>query len=254
MAGIAVISAACDQSSSSSSTKSPGAVTDISAENLKGKVQQVETDTYLVDSATGKMDKLDSKSIETFDENGYTASYSNFTTKDSATMLYKYEHNANGFMLGMVTTKNDKPFSSMKIEVDSLGKYSLATSFDSTGKMDVFYDEITSNEYGQVLSAKGHHPDSTLKMSFINNYDSIYYTGGKSKDSVGKLTYSSSIQLNDKKDPAQMDETSVTRDSTTNTNTTYAYDTWDDKGNWTQQTASEKGKPKKIIKRTITYK
>jgi len=254
MAGIALIAAACDQKPSSSATDAPKAVPDVQAENLKGTVQQIEIDTYLVDSATGKMGKLESKSIEAFDDNGYTVSYSNFTVKDSATMLYKYEHDANGFMKGMVGTKNNKPFSSMKIDIDSLGKYTLVTSFDSTGKTDVFYDEITSNEFGQVLGAKGHHPDSTLKMSFVNKYDSIYYTGGESKDSVGKLTYSSTIQLNDKKDPAQMDETSVTKDSTTNTNTTYAYDTWDDKGNWTQQTTSEKGKPKKIIKRLITYK
>ena len=56
------------------------------------------------------------------------------------------------------------------------------------------------------------------------------------------------------KDPAQMDETTVSKDSTTKTNTVYAYDTWDNNGNWTQQTTTENNKPKKIIKRVITYK
>jgi len=252
-AGIAVTLAACNQKPSPE-TNEHKPVTDIIAENLKGNIQQVETNTYLIDSATGQKGKLESTSIEKYDDNGFTNYYSNYTTKDSATMVSTYNHDANGYMMDMNTTKNGKPASSMKITVDSAGKYQLATSYDSTGKEDVFYDDIASNDYGQVLSAKGHHPDSTLKMTFTNNFDSVYYVGGESKDSVGKLTYSSTIKLNDKKDAEQVEETSVTKDSTTKTTTTYAYDKWDDKGNWTQQTATENGKPKKIIERTITYK
>ncbi|HEX5151796.1 MAG TPA: hypothetical protein VFW07_10115 [Parafilimonas sp.] len=52
----------------------------------------------------------------------------------------------------------------------------------------------------------------------------------------------------------ETNETNVTKDSTTKTNTTFAYDTWDDQGNRIQQTTTENGKPKKIIKRIITYK
>lgn len=252
--GIAVIALACNQVSSSSEKNMHKAVADIKSENLKGQVKQLETDTYLIDSVNGKMGKLESKSIETYNDDGYTVSSSNHTPKDSSTTLTNYSHDANGFITTITTTKNGKPLSSMKIMVDSMGKYTQATSFDSTGKEDVFYDEITSNDFGEVLGAKGHHADSTLKMTFTNTFDSIFYAGGESKDSVGKLTYSADVKLNDKKDPAQMEETTVTKDSTTKTNTSYAYDSWDNQGNWTQQTASEKGKPKKIIKRIITYK
>jgi len=252
-AGIAVTLAACNQKLSPETTEHKP-VTDIIGENLRGNIQQVETNTYLVDSASGQKGKLESTSIEKYDDNGFTNYYSNYTPKDSATIVSTYDHNANGYMMGMNTTKNGKPASSMKITVDSAGKYQLATSYDSTGKEDVFYDDIASNDYGQVLSAKGHHPDSTLKMTFTNNYDSIYYVGGESKDSVGKVTYSSTIKLDDKKNAMQMDEKSVAKDSTTNTTTMFAYDKWDDKGNWTQQTTSVNGKPKKIIERTITYK
>jgi hypothetical protein len=252
-AGIAVTLAACNQKPSAEQNSNKP-VADVVAENLKGNIQQVETNTYLVDSATGQKGKLESTTIEKYDDNGYTTYYSNYTTKDSATYVTTDEHNANNYFTGQSTTKNGKPSSSLKVDVDSSGKYKLAISYDSTGKEDMFYDDIASNDYGQVLSGKGHHPDSTLKMTFTNNFDSVYYVGGESKDSVGKVTYSSTIKLNDKKDPEQMDETNVTKDSTTTTTTNYAYDTWDDKGNWTQQTTSEKGKPKKIIIRTITYK
>ncbi len=250
-AGVILMAVSCNQKPSSSAAK---AVPDAIAENLKGKTQQVETNTYLVDSATGQKGKLESTTIEKYDDNGYTVYYSNFTKKDSSTSVYTYDHNANGYMTAYTATKNGKPLSSMKLTVDSIGKYALAVSFDSTGKEDVFYDSIITNDYGQVLSAKGHHPDSTLKMSFTNNFDSVYYTGGESKDSVGKLTYSATIKLNDKKDAQQMDETTVTKDSTTKKNTVYTYNTSDNNGNWILQTIAEDGKPKKIVERTITYK
>jgi len=253
-AAIAILAIACNQKPASSSENSPKAVPDVQAENLKGKILQIETNTYLIDSATGQKGKLESKSIEKYDDNGYTVYYSNYTTKDSSTTINSYDHDGNGFMTGLNTTKNGKPSASMKISVDSMGKYTSAVSYDSTGKIDTYYDSITSNDFGEVLSAKGHHPDSTLKMSFTNNFDSIYYVGGESKDSVGKTTYSSTIKLNDKKDPQQMDETNVTKDSTAKTSAAYAYDTWDNTGNWTQQTTTENSKPKKIVIRTITYK
>ncbi len=252
---IALIAFACTQKpSSASEEKTHNAAPDLITENVKGNVQQIVTETYLIDSSTGKMGKLESKSTEVYDENGYATSYNNYTANDSATMLTKYDRDANGFVTGIVTTKNDKPSSSMKITVDSMGKYTSAVSYDSTSKLDVYYDEIGTNEFGEVTGAKGHHADSTMKMSFTNNFDSVYYIGGESKDSVGKVTYSSVLKLDDKKNPVQMDETNVKKDSTTKTTTTYTYDKWDDKGNWTQQTTTENGKPKKIIVRTITYK
>ena len=92
-------------------------------------------------------------------------------------------------------------------------------------------------------------------MSFHNDFDSIYFAGGNSKDSIGKLTYSSKVTLNDKKDQAKLDETTVTKGVSKNTVTTCKYDGWDKQGNWTQQTSfNEKGNPIKILKRMITYK
>ena len=253
IAGACIILTACNQTSTSE-IKLHMAVADVKAENLKGQVKQVETDTYLIDSITGKMGKLDSKSIETFDDSGYTVSYSNFTTHDSATVVLKYQHDARGYFTGFTSTKNGKPYTGMTTDLDSMGNYKFVTSFDSTQKTDVIYTDVKVNEYGQVTGAKGLHPDSSLKMTFTNNFDSIYYIGGESKDSVGKTTYSSSVKLNDKKDQEEVEETSVTKDSTTKTTTKYTYDEWDKTGNWTLQTVNENGKPKKIVKRIIMYK
>jgi len=251
---IAFTAFSCTQKPSSSEEKTHRPAPDAIAENVKGMVQQIVTETYLVDSTTGKMGKLESKSTEIFDDNGYTTSYSNHTSNDGATMVTKYDRDSNGYVTGIVTTKNDKPSSSMKITVDSVGKYASAISYDSTGKLDVYYDKIGTNDFGEVTSATGHHPDSTIKMSFTNNFDSVYYIGGESKDSLGKTTYSAVLKLDEKKNAVQMDETNVKKDSTTKTTTAYAYDKWDDKENWTQQSTTENGKPKKIIVRTIAYK
>ena len=250
--GIAVMALACHQTSSSGNMHI--AAPDVLSENLKGNIQKVETDTYLVDSATGQIGKLESKGIEMFNDSGFTVSYSYFLVKDSSTTLTVYNHNANSFDTTIKTTKNGKPFSSMSLDVDSAGNYSLVNSFDSTGKEDLYYDSIKTNDYGEVLSAKGHHPDSTLKMTFTNKFDSVFYVGGESKDSVGKLTYFASIKLTDKRDPIEMNETTVTKDSTSKTTTSYTYETWDSQGNWLQQTTHIKNAPKKIIKRIITYK
>lgn len=253
LAGTALIVTACNQNPTTSTDNAKKPVPDISAENLKGKIEQVETETYLIDSATGQMGKLDSKTVEKYNNDGYTISYSNYNAKDSSTTVNAYDIDADGYFKGMKITKNDKPLSSMTAELDS-GKYTSATEFDSAGKVSTIYDEIVMNDYGQVVSATGHHADSSLKMSFKNNFDSVYYIGGESKDSVGKVTFSSTIKLDDKRNPVQTDETTVTKDSTTNKSTTYAYDSWDSSGNWTQQTVTENGKPAKIVKRTITYK
>jgi hypothetical protein len=237
------------------------AVSDLASENLKGNITQVETDSYKIDS-TGKMGPLDEKNIEKFDSAGYTVSVVTMNGKDSIKSQSSFQHNPYGFMTAMQTIgANNEKKSSLTVEYDSSGKYSGAKSYDSTGKMDVYYTDITSNGFGEVTGAKGYHADSVLKMTFSNDFDSIYYVGGISKDSLGKVTYSSKQTLNDKKDAAKLDETTVTTDpktkidSTKNTSTTYTYENWDTHGNWTQQTSiNEKGKPTKIIKRIIVYK
>ena len=104
--GMAVIAVACNQKPSSSEN-SHKPVPDVLVENLKGKIQQVETETYLIDSTTGKMGKLESKGIEKYNDDGYTISYSNYTAKDSTTTLTTQDIDSNGYFRGNKTTKNE---------------------------------------------------------------------------------------------------------------------------------------------------
>jgi len=149
---------------------------------------------------------------------------------------------------------NNKKISSLAVEFNKDGKYTVAKSFDSTGKMDSYFDGITTNEFGEITGATQHRADSTLQMSFTTTYDKHLFVGNESKDSAGKVTYRSSEKLNDKNDQEQLTETNINKDSTTTTVTNYKYDGFDEQGHWTQgRTYDDKGKTTRIIKRTITY-
>lgn len=228
--------------------------TDLIQQNLKGKVQRLEESSSTIDSAGAS--KPDSASfINEFDEKGYQTSYVqkdiNGKVKETQTITH-YE----GGQTKEVIVKNAEGKQTMKweISIDSSGKYSGAKVYDSTGKLSSIWKELTENEYGEVTKGNEYKEDGSLKSSFTNNYDSGHYTGGMGKDSSGKETFHSSLTLNDKGDASEESRTTVMKDSTKTEKFTYKYDSYDDKGNWTQRTTyNEKGKPVKLTKRTVSY-
>ena len=228
--------------------------TDRDQENLKGNVKIVKSETYVLDSATGKLGALDSKTEEEFDNNGYGKSYTSSDGKDSMVTKSIYHVNDNGYVTDMSTTVNGKPKESLKIDFDENGKYKGASGFDSTGKQDAYYTNLVMNKFGQLISGEQHHLDSTLKMTFSNNYDSIYYVGGITKDSVGNMTNSTKRTLDNNRRLAKEEITSVDKGVPTTTITTVTYDAWDKQGNWTQETIyNDKGRKIKVVKRVIEY-
>lgn len=235
-------------------------VSDAAVENLKGNVTQIETVTYLVDSS-GKMGDVKSKNTEKFDSLGNISAIARLGGKDSLVSDSKFEHDAQGYLTKMVTT-NDKGIITyhLELKVDSVGKFVEVKSLDSNGALIATYKEISQNKFMQVGGATGYKPDGTIKHSFVNLYDSIYYVGGTNKDSAGKLTYEGKVLLSEKHDDSVLTEMVVEKndktkkDSTTNTTTTYTYEEWDKQGNWIARTEHENNKPAKIIKRIIVYK
>ncbi|MEO7046366.1 MAG: hypothetical protein ABI091_13735, partial [Ferruginibacter sp.] len=208
---------------------------------------------------------IDEKYMEKYDSAGFITSVITTNGKDSVKTTGTYTHNANGLPKEQVTTDgNNKKKSSLTIEYDSTGKPTIAKSYDSAGKMDAYYTNIGLSKYGKFKGGTHYHPDSTLKLSFTNDYDSIHYIGGVTKDSTGKVTYSVSVQLDSNGNPQKMEETSVTMDSTTKkdvtkkTTTTYTYGAMDSHGNWTEQTehitSDDKTKVPHLYKRVLTYK
>ena len=228
---------------------------DTLADNLKGKVEQTIDTDYKVDSS-GKMGEQDSCCVVTtgYDDKGYISRYASDNKAATEKTKEEYVHYDNGTMKSVNSTRNGKQVSKISIDIDKDGKYTTAKSFDSTGKMDSYYTDIASNDYGQLTSFKQYKPDSTLKMSMQSNYDSQFFMSNSVKDSIEKETYSSSLKRDGKNNITERKTMNVGKDSTTNKVLKYTYDSEDDKGNWTQRTElDENGKPVKITKRTITY-
>jgi len=227
---------------------------DLPADNLMGKVQQVTDSTYKADS-TGKAGELDSCCVvsTTYDERGYASGYTSEDKAGTDKEAGTFTHDDKGLFTAQKFTRNGKQTSSLTVE-NVNGKPSIARSFDSTNKMDFYYKDITINDYARLTGFKQYKPDSTLKMSMENTYDKQLLTGSVSKDSVGNVTYSSTQKLDDKNNVIESTSKEVRKDSTINKTVKYHYDSFDDKGNWTQRTEiDEKGKPVKVVKRTITY-
>jgi hypothetical protein len=228
--------------------------TDLLADNLSGKVEQTTDSTYKTDS-TGKPGELDSCCVVStkYDEKGYASVYTSIDKAGKDNEESAFTHDDKGLFTGQKTTKNRKPLSSITVQSEN-GKYSGAKSFDSTDKMDFYFTDITTNDYDRLTGFKQYKPDSTLKLSITNTYDKQFLKGSITNDSVGKETYSSNLKLDDKNNVIESATKEVTKDSTINKTTRYSYDSFDDKGNWTQRTEMDgTGKPVKIVKRTIIY-
>ncbi len=233
--------------------------TDWHADNLSGKVEQTTDSTYKTDS-TGKAVELDSCCVVStkYDEKGYSSAYTSANKAGTDKEEGTFTHDDKGLFTGQKFIKNGKQMSSLTVE-NKDGVYSGAQSFDSTNKMDFYYTDITANDYGRITGFKQYKPDSTLKSSMTFNYNNQFLKDQSAKDSVGKETSSYAQTFDDKNHVVEstykeIKTDSTKKDSTITTVTKYSYDTFDDKGNWVQRTEmNEKGKPVKIVKRTITY-
>ena len=225
---------------------------DIVQQNLKGKVKEFEEVSFTIDSTgASKQDSL--ISINQFDEKGYQPKY---ITKDSTGKIHTDQtatHDENGMFTEIVTITNGKQTFRLTTEFKD-GKYTGGKSYDSTGKQDSYYTDLSTNEYGIVYAGKQHFMDGRIKSTWDNKFDGPIYVGGTSTDSTGKVSYSGSVKVDDKGNAIEEVSTTREKDSTKTEKMTYKYDSFDDAGNWTQRTTyNEKGKPSKIVKRTYTY-
>jgi hypothetical protein len=229
--------------------------TDLSGDNLKGKVEQVTSTDYKVDSS-GKVGEQDSCCVVkvNYDEKGYLTGYSSADKSGANVEKGDYSHYDNGTMKDVKMSKNGKPTSSVSIKIDNDGKYSGAEEFDSANKLQFYYTDLKQNDYGGLTGLKQYKPDSTLKSTMTNTFDNAINTGNESKDSSGKVVFSSSQKLDGNKNVIEETTKTVTKDSTINKVTKYKYDSMDGTGNWTERTQTDaNGKPVKITKREITY-
>ncbi|MBL0181682.1 MAG: hypothetical protein IPP96_05005 [Chitinophagaceae bacterium] len=102
----------------------------------------------------GKIGAMDSCCIDVtqYDENGNAV---RFTSKDSKGKVKNesvFTRHENGLWTGSTDTRKEaNPAAPWKVGVDDKGQYTIAQTFDSTGKPDIYYTTLGQNEYGQVL-------------------------------------------------------------------------------------------------------
>jgi hypothetical protein len=257
-----VIFAALFAISCNEKKEGPSATNDLFLDNLKGAVQQTMETPYQTDS-TGKIGVMDSCciSLGNYDSAG---NFNKYVSKDGKGNI-KFEQSIsrydNSLFKEITNSANSKQSGRITIQLDKEGKkYATAIEYDSSGKLSSFYKDITQNEYNQLTSMKQYKPDSTLKQSEETKYDKQIFVEQTTKDSSGKEISKTSAKVDDKGNQIESTRTSTMKDaktkkdSTTTKITKYKYDSFDDKGNWTQRTEmDEKGKPTKIVKREITY-
>ena len=194
--------------------------------NIKGHVTKLITETYEIDSI-GQIIKLESQTIENFDELGYTITDTtrNFTEKNETVNFLKY--NINGSLSSLATFENGKKQSEMLLKYDN-DKCISMNIYDANGK---------------------------FLMSYVNEYDSIYQIGATAKDSSGILKSEVKIHLTDKKYEENFIEVSYFKDSTDRKNLSYQYEKWDTAGNWIKKIILDgKGNTIKTVKRIFNYR
>ena len=226
---------------------------DVFGDNLNGNVQQTVSTDYKADSS-GKIGEQDSCCVvvSKYDEKGYITDYDNNDKANPGKNAETFIHNENGLMREVKVITNGKVHSVISVKTDS-GKYISATEYDSANKLKDYFTNITQNDYGQLTSMKKFNADSSLSAIMSSTFNKQVFTGNETKDSTGKVIYTSTVKLDDKNNPVETTEKNI-KDSAKTTITKYKYDSFDDKGNWTQRTETdENGKPTKITKREITY-
>ncbi|MFZ9387590.1 MAG: hypothetical protein ACO25B_06885 [Chitinophagaceae bacterium] len=233
----------------------PAKYSDIAAENLKGDIVSYTETPYQTDSAgvAGDMDSC-CISMAEFDNNGYIIRSTSKNSKGEVTQSSTYTRHPNGLWKGAENTKDGKTTGGMETELDDKGNYTVARETDSTGKMSIYYTDITTNEYGNVTHWKQYDQDSVFRQEGMSTYDKTRQLSFELKDSTGKVKSSSASKYNDKGEMTENSYTTTSGDTTKTTVTMYTYESYDDMGNWTQRTSWEDGKAKKVVKRTYEYR
>jgi hypothetical protein len=243
--------ASCNQQDSSKTKYS-----ELRAGNLNGDIERIVETPYQVDD-TGAPTTMDSCciSITEYDENGNSIKNTEKESNENVKSEAVFTRHENGLFASNVESENGKIKNSFKLSFDESGKWKFGEAFDSSGKMEFYYDGISQNEYGQVASWVQHKPDSSLGVSAMLKYDKNLMTEMTTKDSSGKVNYTSVAKYDDKGQQVEVTNTTIGKDSTTVKVITYSYDTHDDQGNWTQRTTyDENGKATKVVKREYTYR
>ena len=225
--------------------------TSLIQQNLKGKVQTISEITINFDS-TG-IEKSDSTiKISDFNSDGYITTITSKDSSGSITEIQTIALNTNGTVSEVKKSKDGKQISRFKTELDKDGNYTGGKSYDSANNQDGYVTDFKTNEYGILYSGKEHLMNGKIKNSWDAKFEGPNFIGYNATDSVGRNS-NGTVKLNEKGDAINEIYNYYENDKAVTKNYNHTYDSYDNKGNWTQRSTFEQDKKTTIVKRVFTY-
>ena len=231
---------------------------DLAIEKLSGNIYLIEETPFQTDS-TGKIGEADTccVSIWDYDNSGYVKIYTQRAYTGGMREENFYERYENGLWKSSKTLKKKLPGGTFETMIDKKGNYKTAIEYDGAGKAIHYYNDLTQNENGQVLTWKEFDKDSVFRTEGANTFDSLFLrTSFTLKDSIGNVKSTATFKYNEKGELVEETKAETSQDTSSPivTVTKYTYETHDDHGNWTQRTTwNDKGKAIKIHQRIYNY-
>jgi len=225
--------------------------TSLIQQNLKGKVQTISEITINFDS-TGNEKSDSTIKISDFNSDGYITTITSKDSSGSITEIQTIALNTNGTVSEVKKSKDGKQISRFKTELDKDGNYTGGKSYDSANNQDGYVTDFKTNEYGILYSGKEHLMNGKIKNSWDAKFEGPNFIGYNATDSVGRNS-NGTVKLNEKGDAINEIYNYYENDKAVTKNYNHTYDSYDNKGNWTQRSTFEQDKKTTIVKRVFTY-
>ncbi len=228
---------------------------DCATNHLIGMVNTIEETTYTADS-TGTIGAMDSCCIElqTMDEKGFVISSEDKNDKGDIVEVVNIARNEKGEFNSYTVTQDGKVTFTRTVIRDAEGNTKHAVDTDSAGLVINFFNETIFNELDQPIKGKMFAADSTYLGTWSRQYIDGLEVGRGWIDSSGIQILDFVGELNENGLLGKVIKTrQVGKDSKSVNIETYTYDSFDETGNWTQQTKSVDGKVAEVVKRVYTY-
>lgn len=228
---------------------------DLRTENIKGDVQVMIMTSYSCDSAgqIGAMKDCCRTRFE-YNEDGnlqrqYSWDSSGKLTEEETTTIHP-----NGLRTAVRGFRDGKQTRYMELLVDNEGRYYAGRVFDSASRLQMYYEDLVMNEFGQPVSFTLYGKDSVVMMREQARYDGNRLLSYFQADKDGRQTARFENKFNDKGEIIESIVIRVTSQGEEKQVTKHTYSGYDAKGNWTQTTYwDEKGKATGILKREFVY-
>lgn len=220
---------------------------------LHGNIKLVEDSMFVVDG-TGRLvpDSVHYGLGEWKD--GYLSSYTDLDSSHKNKVFTTYAYHPNGQLQTIISDHNGKRTYRLKVQLDDSGAVNSAQSFDSSGKMDAYNIDLRENTAGQLVSGKLFAADSTLINTFTMEYTGKFMSRSVTYDSTGQQSSLYTAKFNKDGDLISDTTRNSGKDPASLKIRNFLYEDYDSSKNWRKKTElSEKGIPKKIIRRKITY-